>query len=182
MGDRGVDLGASMNHVHWWLFGLSFGTGLVLTLAFLARPVKRQVPQASSAIPDYPTTRIVADPPTTRIIPESPTTKMPTDIESRTTKIPVAKSTRREQVSPARESPTRKLPVPPPAPFGPGSAQPDPDGRGPAGWLVKARSEPRLYYIPDNPTYDATVPEVWFKDEDSALRAGFTPWHHNWRK
>jgi uncharacterized membrane protein ArfC len=132
-----------MNHVHWWLFGLSFAMGLVLTLALLGRPVKREVPLEvpvdNSVIPDPPTTRIVT------------------------------------------ESPTKKIPVPPPAPYGPGSAQATPDGRGPAGWLVKARSDTRLYYTPDNPTYDPTVAEAWFKDEDSALRAGFMPWHNNSR-
>lgn len=139
-----------MNHVHWWLFGLSFAAGLVLTLAFLGRPVKHEVPLevpvAHPVIPDPPTTRIVADP---------PTTKLPADSESRTTKIP----------------------VPPPTPYGPGSAEPGPDGRGPAGWLVKARVDARLYYTPDNPGYDPTVAQVWFSDEQSALRAGFTPWH-----
>jgi uncharacterized membrane protein ArfC len=132
-----------MNHVHWWLFGLSFAMGLVLTLALLGGPVKREVPLEvpvdNSVIPDPPTTRIVT------------------------------------------ESPTKKIPVPPPAPYGPGSAQATPDGRGPAGWLVKARSDTRLYYTPDNPTYDPTVAEAWFKDEDSALRAGFMPWHNNSR-
>jgi hypothetical protein len=48
--------------------------------------------------------------------------------------------------------------------------------------LVKARSDTRLYYTPDNPTYGPTVAQVWFKDEESALRAGFTPWHNNSRK
>jgi hypothetical protein len=48
--------------------------------------------------------------------------------------------------------------------------------------LVKARSGTRLYYTPDNPTYDPMVAQIWFKDEESALRAGFTPWHNNSRK
>jgi hypothetical protein len=113
---------------------------------------------------------------------ESPTKKIPTDVESRTTKIPVTKSLPREQVPAAQESPTTKIPVPPPAPYGPGSAQSTPGGRGPAGWLVKARSGTRLYYTPDNPTYDPMVAQIWFKDEESALRAGFTPWHNNSRK
>jgi uncharacterized membrane protein ArfC len=166
-----------MNHVHWWLFGLSFAMGLVLTLVLLRRPVKREVPL------EVPVDNsLIPDPPTTRIVSESPTTQIPTDVESRTTKIPITKSVPQEQVPAAQESPTKKIPVAPPAPYGPGSAQSAPDGRGPAGWLVKARSDTRLYYVPDNPTYDPMVAQVWFKDEDSALRAGFTPWHHNSRK
>jgi uncharacterized membrane protein ArfC len=166
-----------MNHVHWWLFGLSFAMGLVLTFALLGRSVKHAAPPDNPLIPDPPTTRIVADPPTTRVVTEPPTTKIPAGIESRTTKIPVTKN-----VAAAGGSPTRKIEVPPPAPYGPGSAQAGPDGSGPAGWLVKARIDTRLYYTPDNPTYDPTVAQVWFKDEQSALRAGFTPWHHNSRK
>ena len=166
-----------MNHVHWWLFGLSFAMGLVLTLALLRRPVKREVPL------EVPVDNsLIPDPPTTRIVSESPTTQIPTDVESRTTKIPITNGVPREQVPAAQESPTTKIPVAPPAPYGPGSAQSAPDGSGPPGWLVKARSDTRLYYVPDNPTYDPMVAQVWFKDEDSALRAGFTPWHNNSRK
>jgi uncharacterized membrane protein ArfC len=38
-----------VNHVHWWLFALSFAMGLVLTLALIVRPVKRQVRVGKSA-------------------------------------------------------------------------------------------------------------------------------------
>ena len=62
------------------------------------------------------------------------------------------------------------------SPYGPGSARATPEGGGPSGWLVKGRSDTRLYYTPDDPTYDATVAQVWFKDEESAARALFTPW------
>ncbi|MEZ0351882.1 hypothetical protein [Mycobacterium sp. pR1184] len=86
-----------------------------------------------------------------------------------TTKIPAVQ----------RESPTRKITVPPPAGYGPGSAPAGPGGRGPAGWLVKARIDTRLYYTPDTAGYDPTTAQVWFSDEQSALRAGFTPWHNN---
>jgi hypothetical protein len=68
------------------------------------------------------------------------------------------------------------MPTLPYAPFGPGSARATPDGGGPAGWPVKGRSDTRLYYTPEDPTYDATVAQVWFKDEKSAARALFTSW------
>jgi uncharacterized membrane protein ArfC len=162
-----------VNHVHWWLFALSFVIGLAV------RPVKRQVPLGESAVepttPEPPTTkiRVATEPPTTRIpvATESPTTRIPVTKDSPTTKIPVAK-----------ESSTRQIPTVPPAPYGPGSAQATPDGGGPAGWLVKGHSETRLYYTPDDPTYDSTVAQVWFKDQDSAVRAGFTPWRKRPKK
>ena len=166
-----------MNHVHWWLFAMSFAVGLVLTLALLVRPVKRRVPVGKSEPTESEptTTRIPVpkEPPTTRIrvAKEPPTTRIPAAKEPPTTKIPVT-----------RESPTRKIPTVPSAPYGPGSAQATLDGGGPAGWLVKGRSDTRLYYTPDDATYDVTVAQVWFKDEKSAARALFTPWRKSTRR
>jgi uncharacterized membrane protein ArfC len=60
-----------VNHVHWWLFALSFAVGLVLTLALLVRQVKRQVPVGKSEPTESePTTTkipVPKEPPTTRI-------------------------------------------------------------------------------------------------------------------
>jgi uncharacterized membrane protein ArfC len=149
-----------MTHVHWWLFGLSFAMGFVLTLS-MVRPGQRRAQASAPADPS--TTRIVADPPTTRIVTDPPTTKIVADPP--TTKIPVRK-----------EFPTTKIPVSPLAPYGPGSANPGPDGSGPPGWLVKGRMDTKLYYTPDDPAYDATAAQVWFIDEESAAQARFTPW------
>jgi hypothetical protein len=82
-----------------------------------------------------------------------------------------AKKTPRAKVSPTKR--TRQLPY---EPFGPGSARATPEGGGPAGWPVKGRTDTRLYYTPDDPMYDLTVAQVWFRDEQSAARALFTPW------
>ncbi|MGZ4584822.1 MAG: channel accessory protein ArfC, partial [Mycobacterium sp.] len=50
-----------MIHVHWWLFGLSFVMGLVLTLGLLARPVKQHRPAAvPQSRPHWPTTNATA--------------------------------------------------------------------------------------------------------------------------
>ena len=164
-----------MAHVHWWLFGLSFAMGLVLTLALLVRS-KGQVPvRVPAGTPESPTTKIpvAAEFPTTKIpvAAEFPAAKIPVATESPTTKIPVGEG-----------SPTTEIRVLPPAPYGPGSARATPDGGGPPGWLVKGRWETRLYYTPDDPTYDPTVAQVWFNDEESAERAGFTPWRKSSRK
>lgn len=139
-----------MTHVNWWLFGLSFALGLALTLALMITPAKTQ-----AQVRDSRDERAAREPGTTRI----PIT------EKRTTKIPVAK-----------ESPTTKMAVTPRAPYGPGSADAGPDGGGPAGFLIKARMAERRYLTPDNPSYDSTTAQVWFRDEKSAQQAGFTPW------
>jgi hypothetical protein len=65
----------------------------------------------------------------------------------------------------------------PPGPFGPGSAKPKPDGSGPSGWTVKGNEDSMLYHTPESSSYAACIAEVWFKDEDTATRAGFGPWH-----
>jgi uncharacterized membrane protein ArfC len=189
-----------MHHVHWWLFALSFFIGLGLTFALLARPVKvpaRTSTGKSGAESESPTTKIpVAKEPTTtkiRVTKERPTTKIAVPRESRTTKIrvaketpttkiPVAKETPTTKIPVAKETPTTKIPVVPYAPYGPGSARAGAEGSGPAGWLVKGRSDTRLYYTPDDATYDRTVAQVWFKDEVSAMRAYFTPWRKSSRK
>ena len=149
-----------MSHVHWWLFGLSFGLGLVLTLTLMMTPVKSQAPVSES-----PSKGAAPEPATTAIpVTEKRTTKIPVT-ERRTTKIPIAK-----------ESPTTKIPPSPRAPYGPGSADAQPGGRGPAGYLIKARADGKVYFTPDDPSYDSTAAEVWFSDEKSARQAGFTPW------
>ncbi|OBC01356.1 hypothetical protein [Mycobacterium sp. 852002-40037_SCH5390672] len=149
-----------MSHLHWWLFGLSFALGLVLTLTLMMSPVKGQAPVAKS-----PDERTTPEPATTKIpVTDERTTKIP-DTQRRTTKIPVAE-----------ESHTTKIAVSPRAPYGPGSADAAPDGGGPPGYLVKARADGKHYFTPDDPTYDSTTAEVWFTDEKSAEQAGFTPW------
>src|SRR6202012_892599 len=101
-----------------------------------------------------PTPKIGVDPPTTKIVAEDPpTTKI--RVDPPTTKIPAA-----------RESPTQKIPTTPFAPYGPGSARAGAEGAGPSGWLVKGRSDTRLYYTPDDAAYERTVAQVWFKDEE----------------
>jgi uncharacterized membrane protein ArfC len=163
-----------MNHVHWWLFGVSFAMGFVVTFPLLVRPTQRRTPARMSAKPEPSTTKIPVDPPTTRIAVEPPTTKIAVDPP--TTKIPAAQEFPTTRISVGQESATTRIPVSPLAPYGPGSANSGPDGSGPPGWLVKGRMDTKLYYTPDDPTYDASVAQVWFIDEESAKRARFTPW------
>jgi uncharacterized membrane protein ArfC len=169
-----------MQHVHWWLFALSFFLGLALTFMLLkkSRPaVESEPPTTKIVVAEEPPTtkiRVVEEPPTTKIrvvAEEPPTTKIPVVKEAPTTKIPVV-----------TETPTQKIPTVPFAPYGPGSARAGAEGGGPAGWLVKGRSDTRLYYTPDDATYEPTVAQVWFKDEESAMRAYFTPWRKSSQK
>ena len=65
----------------------------------------------------------------------------------------------------------------PPGPYGAGSAEPGSGGSGPEGWTVKGNMDSMLYHTPDSPSYEQTIAEVWFVDEETAVKAGFGPWH-----
>lgn len=44
------------------------------------------------------------------------------------------------------------------------------------GFTIKGNEDSMLYHTTDSPWYKKTVAEVWFADEESATRAGFTRW------
>ncbi|MCE9515582.1 MAG: hypothetical protein NTY24_11885 [Mycobacterium sp.] len=68
-----------------------------------------------------------------------------------------------------------------PGPYGKGSAKPNADGSGPAGWTIKGNSDSMLYHPTDSPAYSETIAEVWFFDEATAKAAGFDKWDKNFR-
>ena len=70
---------------------------------------------------------------------------------------------------------------PEPGDFGPGSANPGAQGRGPVGWDIKGNADSMLFHTPESPWYKRTKAEVWFKDEDTAKAAGFAHWDHERR-
>jgi hypothetical protein len=46
----------------------------------------------------------------------------------------------------------------------------------PSGYTIKGNEDSMLYHSPDSPSYKETDTEVWFRDKESAERAGFTRW------
>jgi hypothetical protein len=40
---------------------------------------------------------------------------------------------------------------------------------------IKGNLPSRVYHLPDQPTYERTIPELCFADEDAAVSAGFRP-------
>jgi uncharacterized membrane protein ArfC len=176
-----------MSHVHWALLAVSFALGTVVTFVLTMRSVKRHAPVGTSGDESEPATTLIpveTEPPTTLIPAETepPTTQIPVETEPPTAQIPAANRPPRKRPPGAKGSRTGKIAVVPYAPFGPGSARADARGHGPSGWMVKGRSDTRLYYTPDDATYDGTVAQVWFRDEDSAVRAYFTPWRKSSKK
>jgi len=167
-----------MIHPHWWLIGLAFAAGLVLTFVLIVRSAKPAAtasgvaaPATAAAVSPVPP---VKDAPTKPVEPLPPARLWPEKKVPPAGKVPAKKVPAGGQAAKAPPGPrTRTLPY---EPFGPGSARATLDGGGPSGWPVKGRTDTRLYYTPNDPAYDLTVAHVWFKDEQSAARALFTPW------
>ncbi|MEO7059850.1 MAG: hypothetical protein ABI083_09035 [Lapillicoccus sp.] len=64
--------------------------------------------------------------------------------------------------------------------FGPGSAPPEADGSGPAGYAIKGNVDSMLFHAKDSPSFTHLRAGVWFEDEATAAAAGFERWdaHH----
>lgn len=64
------------------------------------------------------------------------------------------------------------------APYGPGSAKPNPDGSAPGPeFTIKGNANSMLYHTPDSPYYARTRAEAWFSSTEAAEAAGFAPWN-----
>lgn len=152
-----------MHGVNCWLMGLSFLLGLLLTFAFTIRRVKREVPVsatlgAAGAAAGAPTAPIPSAGAGTGAGSTAKLTGGTLPSEAETTTMAVGG-----------------------APYGVGSARAGAGGVGPTGWTIKGNEDSMLYHGPASPAYDATVAEVWFKDEETAAAAGFARWD-SWRK
>ena len=138
-----------MSNVNWCLVAVSFGLGLLLTLAFLIRRGKREVPvrgAGSSGLMGSAGAKV-------------PTVDAP-DAEAATGIATVA-ATEAEEVE---------------APYGEGSARVAAGAAAPTGWLIKGNEDSMLYHSPESPAYKQTIAELWFRDEETAIAAGFNRW------
>jgi hypothetical protein len=69
------------------------------------------------------------------------------------------------------------------SPYGPGSALPVPGGSAPSQeYRIKGNADSMLYHTADSPYFTRTRPEVWFRTEEDAMRAGFHPWNRRVRQ
>lgn len=62
----------------------------------------------------------------------------------------------------------------PPGRYGEGSADALPHQSAPDGYTIKGNEQSMLFHTPDSPSYGRTRPQVWFRTEADAERAGFT--------
>jgi hypothetical protein len=70
----------------------------------------------------------------------------------------------------------------PPGRYGEGSADAVPHQGPPDGFTIKGNAQSMLFHTPDSPYYGRTKPEVWFRTESDAERAGFTKYARRPRK
>jgi hypothetical protein len=49
------------------------------------------------------------------------------------------------------------------------------DNECPDDYPIKGNLPSHVYHMPDQPSYQRTIPEVCFADEDAAMSAGFRP-------
>jgi len=150
-----------MHDVNWWLMALSFVLGLLFTFAFTIRRVKREVPETAAFAGRGPGPGAGG--------------AAATAGAAGAGGVAAAKFAGRERGS---ESQTTRMRAAGAEPYGVGSARAAADGSGPSGWTVKGNEDSMLYHTPDSPYYAETVADViWFRDKESAERAGFSHWH-----
>ncbi len=70
----------------------------------------------------------------------------------------------------------------PPGRYGEGSAEAVPHQGPPDGFTIKGNAQSMLFHTPDSPYYGRTKPNVWFRSETDAERAGFTKYTRRPRK
>ncbi|WP_406052659.1 hypothetical protein [Kribbella sp. NBC_00889] len=70
----------------------------------------------------------------------------------------------------------------PPGRYGVGSADAVPHQGPPDGFTIKGKAQSMLFHTPESPYYGRTKPEVWFRSEADAERAGFTKYSRRPRK
>jgi uncharacterized membrane protein ArfC len=165
-----------MNDVNGWLMALAFVLGLVLTFAFMIRRVKREVPiygGAESGARGRAAGLKGSD----------------VDVKARDVDVkgrgasPGAAAAGAAAAGAAAAGGTAaakvtggKKPEAKQEPYGSGSLRVAAGASAPSGYTIKGNEDSMLYHTPDSPSYEQTIAEIWFRDEKTAEKAGFTRW------
>ena len=164
-----------MDTVNWCLMAVAFALGLVLTLAFMVRRVKREVPVNASggggaATAGLADTKTKAAEPDVDVADEAKTAKTAKAAAATgggaaaATLVGGGATDDADSKSVAEE------------PYGPGSARLAAGAAAPSGWTIKGNEDSMLYHTTESPSYNRTIAELWFRDEESAENAGFNRW------
>jgi uncharacterized membrane protein ArfC len=145
-----------MSDVNWWLMALAFVLGLVLTLAFTVRRVKREVPEYAGAGGGAATQA------------RSLTGQAEVDTSGAAPGAVAAGAAAAGGAAAAKSAGDE--------PYGAGSRRVAAGEAAPSGYTVKGNEDSMLYHTPESPSYKQTIAELWFIDEETAERAGFARW------
>ncbi|MDT5077268.1 MAG: putative rane protein ArfC [Mycobacterium sp.] len=166
-----------MHNVNCWLLALAFLLGLVITLAFLLRRVKREVPEYGSGSGAAGLTGSSAGL-------KAPKVDLP-DVDTPTAKVPkisggsavaagaagaVGGAAAAKLVDSGGDSGKDS------EPYGAGSLRLAAGAVAPSGWTIKGNEDSMLYHTTDSPSYKQTIAELWFRDVATAEAAGFSRW------
>jgi uncharacterized membrane protein ArfC len=162
-----------MSDVNWWLMVLAFVLGLLLTFAFMIRRVKREVP-VHGAVGGGAATRArsltgEADEDT------SATAKIPAADADATAKLPGGSVAAGVAAAGAAGGAAATKPAGD-EPYGAGSIRVAATADAPSGYTIKGNEDSMLYHSPESPSYKQTIAEIWFRDVETAERAGFNRW------
>ena len=156
-----------MHDANWWLMGLSFLLGLLLTLAMMIRRVTREVPVShavSARLPEVKRPVGAAGPAAAGAAAKLRATA--DKVDRKVERVEQKVTRHAEEIEHVLEQ----------EPYGAGSIRVSKRSAAPAGYTIKGDKDTGRYFAPDSPDYAAIEAEVWFADEESARKAGFLRW------
>ncbi len=178
-----------MHDLNWWLMGLAFLLGLLLTLAMMIRRVTREVPivhtvSAGAAKPN-PGLELAKAAGAVTAAGTAAAAKLhgaADKVSERVEHAEKAFSTKVEKVEKRQADVAMEIEdgrgpaVLEAAPYGAGSIRVSARTVGPAGYTVKGDKDTGRYFTEDSADYETIEAEVWFANEESARKAGFLRW------
>jgi len=153
-----------MHDVNWWLMALAFVLGLLLTFLLMIGRVTREVPVKHSVSAGLGVKGPKA--------PGLPDVSVPDVKLSGAGAGAVVAGAAAVGGAAAKLTGGGKLEEP----YGTGSIRLAAGAAAKSGYDIKGNEDSMLYHTLESPWYKQTIAEVWFADEDSAQRAGFTRW------
>ncbi len=170
-----------MHDVNWWLMALAFILGLVLTLFLMIRRVKREVPEYATSAAGAGSTGAAAAGGSGaaklaggKADADADTGAKPGVVAAGATAAAAGGAAAKFADTSTEE--TAKFSAVADEPYGAGSARVAAGAAAPSGYDIKGNEDSMLYHTTDSPSYKQTIAEVWFFDEATAERAGFTHW------
>jgi hypothetical protein len=157
-----------MHNVNWWLMVLAFVLGLILTLALTVRRVKREVPEYAGGrgAPAFGSGKAERAPgaATTATAPGAATAAAGAGAGAAGVVAASKFTGGRGDTDVGTE------------PYGAGSLRTAGTADAPSGYDVKGNEDSMLYHTTASPSYERTIAEIWFRDEETAIAAGFNRW------